>query len=145
MTRPDIICQVCDLALDRRTDENGASWVHPIWAAVLDHDPVPVEAGPDWRGHCDFCLAPGAEFVLPARDFRTPTDAMSLGDWSCCGLCAVLIETGRWDSLLVRVAASHHIRYGLPLPEDALTLLFALHQELRRNITGSIHPVGGTR
>ncbi|SDC25298.1 hypothetical protein [Actinokineospora iranica] len=142
-TPPVIICRTCDTALDRHTDDQGASYQHTLAAGPVDHDPVPVQAPPDWRGKCDFCLDT-AEFVVPARDFTVPglDRYMSLGNWAACSACALLIGANRWTNLINRAAATHHRRHGTEINEATRTHLGRLYRRLRANITGPIRPIG---
>lgn len=143
MNTPDIVCAVCDTALNKYLGLDGMGYAHPI-TDPADHEPVPVEAGPQWRGRCDFCAMPKAEFVLPANDFVVPhhRDQMSLGDWAACDLCALLISANRWNSLRKRAAAAFRRRNGHVFTDEQHSDLRALYHRLRQNITGPLRPIG---
>jgi hypothetical protein len=57
---------------------------------------------------------------------------MSRGNWAACAPCANLIETDRWDELLLRYGAA---------PMDVQAAVWTLWKALRANITGSIRPL----
>lgn len=147
MSKPPMICAVCQQALDTYADENGVSLVHTVTdqAENVTHEPVPVEPGPDWRGRCDFCGIDDPKFVVPARDFRMPGRDLqhSKGDWAACRFCALLISADRWPSLVRRAAAVHKHRFGTPMPVESRASVWRLHSTLRENITGPIRPLGG--
>ncbi|SFO83002.1 hypothetical protein SAMN05421810_101100 [Amycolatopsis arida] len=139
-----IICKVCDRALNRYVDDDGVTYIH-TFNDPTNHEPVPVEAPPDWRGRCDFCSAEKPEFLLPARDFRVPhhDNEMSIGDWAACAFCAMLIDSNRWNELARRAAAGHEKLHGVPPDELRITFVRALYGELRKHISGSLRPIGG--
>ncbi|SES49117.1 hypothetical protein [Actinokineospora terrae] len=146
MTDTTLICKVCDRALLRRTDENGVTFLHPVALGKVEHEPVPVQAPPGWRGLCDFCTDGHSEFLIPANIFTVPTIpgapiGMSDIAWSACSICTLLVESDRWNTLLNRTAATHERRYGEPMPELARTFVRKLHRKLRANITGSAQPI----
>lgn len=139
---PVVICRTCDRALDRLTTPKGVSFVH---AAIDtdDHPPTPVDAPPHWRGRCDFCTTSTAEHVVPTRDFTAPhaPNLNSLGDWAACPMCAMLIESNRWNNLLQRAITAHETLHGHPATEQQISVLRALHRTIRGAITGAIRPI----
>jgi hypothetical protein len=143
---PPIICQVCNRALDSYTDLSGVTWQHTYGhiAEGVDHDPEPVEAPPGWRGLCDFCSDQEPVFRVPARDFRLPGQPMHMShdDWAACRVCGLLIDSNRWTNLAQRAATTWEDHHGKPLDDTAKTRLRALYRVLRKNITGSLRPLG---
>ncbi|MGH3861636.1 hypothetical protein [Actinokineospora sp.] len=144
MSPPVIICQVCDASLSRISTGEGVTFAHPI-SQVADHEPVPVQAGPDWRGRCDFCTVRQADFTLPVRLFSLPSNRnlMSIDNWGACDRCALLIGADRWNHLAMRVATLLEKR-GIPADLERLTVLAELFTMVRANITGPLSPVGET-
>ncbi|WP_134663966.1 hypothetical protein [Amycolatopsis sp. CFH S0078] len=144
-----IICKVCNLALDGFTNEDGVTYLHTLSDAMdgkdINHEPVPIQAPPGWRGHCDFCTAGVPKFVVPARDFTTPGSPMgfSTGDWAACETCALLVAAGRWDSLVKRAAKHFERRMHFPMPSKSRSAVRRLYYKLAANITGPIRPLDG--
>lgn len=125
------------------------SYLHTI-TDVMDgkdvhHEPVPMQAPAEWRGHCDFCTAGEPTFVVPAQDFTMPTipNGFSTGDWAACEQCALLIDTARWQSVVHRPATHFHRLMGFPMPMDIRSSLWTLYCKLAENITGPTRPIGG--
>ena len=139
MSKP-IICAVCRNALDICVTPDGVARVHTLQDPD-DHEPVPVEAPPWWRGRCDFCSDRPAVFVLPVRSFRVPGSelAQSDEDWSACANCGALIERNDWDQLRCRVASAMAAASSGAISEDYWeTVLSLLHAAIRANITGPL-------
>ncbi|WP_026424685.1 hypothetical protein [Actinokineospora inagensis] len=150
MTTPEIvICQVCEHALEHYADNDGASYRHTRANGPTDHDPVPVPAPPGWRGQCDFCAEGRPEFVIPVRDFAVMTlpekDAdhtyTSMADWAACSVCALLVESNRWNILLSRAMAARKRRTGESVPDEVLIGMGKIYRLLRDNITGAAKPI----
>ncbi|WP_143267141.1 hypothetical protein [Amycolatopsis thailandensis] len=142
MSKPkakSIICAMCSRALDTLTDESGVGYVHPAHVNA-DHDPAPVEAPDGWRGQCDFCLADNPVAVLPANDFRVPHASThhSRGDWAACGMCAILIETGRWERLVKRAVRKTADVHRVPVNVAMVVITTGLYEALRENICGPL-------
>lgn len=145
------ICKVCSLALDGITDENGVTYSHTLSDAMLgrdiNHDPVPILAPPEWRGHCDFCTGGMPKFVVPARSFTTPSAipnplaGFSVDDWAACEWCALLIGAGRWQSVVKRAASHFKRTMGFPMPLESRVAAWTLYRKLAENITGPIRPI----
>lgn len=143
MTRPrPIICAVCRTALDTYADDEGLSYIHAAHVADPDHEPQPIEAPDDWRGHCDFCLTGVAAWVIPARTFTTPlTGHLSAEDWAACDTCVDLIAKDQWNALVRRVVTATCERHPEMAPEDIQTPVKALYRALRKHITGAPRPL----
>lgn len=138
-----IICDVCRRVLDTYTDGTGASYIHAMQDPD-DHEPVPVEAPPGWRGgRCDFCNDSPPTHLLPAKDFTVPArpSEMSRGDWAACTPCAVLVELDAWGALVQRVAHCHWERHGVGMDLAAHRSVAALYGRLRKNVTGPLRPI----
>ncbi|MBB5154982.1 hypothetical protein [Saccharopolyspora phatthalungensis] len=146
MSQP-IICEVCNLALDAFTNEDGVTYLHTISDAMdgkdINHEPVPIQAPVDWRGHCDFCTGEVPKFLVPARDFTTPNtpNGFSTGDWAACEWCALLIGTDRWQSVVKRAMNHFQQRMGVPMPLESRVNIWTLYRKLAENITGPIRPI----
>jgi hypothetical protein len=134
-----IVCKVCNRRLNHYADEFGVSYAHPL-DVTANHEPEPAEAPADWRGKCDFCGNDDPVAVLPVDDFRLPMNSshQSLGDWAACGMCAVLIESGRWQAMSRRAAA----KYGSPADIVVLFSLEMLYVRLRAHTRGPLRPLG---
>jgi hypothetical protein len=134
-----IICGTCSRALDTLADESGVGYVHPAHVNA-DHEPAPVEAPDGWRGQCDFCLSDKPVAVLPANDFRIPhaSSHHSRGDWAACGMCVILIETGRWQRLVKRAVRKAADVHGVPVNVAMLIMTTSLYDALRENIRGPL-------
>lgn len=91
---------------------------------------------------CDFCMEPGAGWVLPVEDFTLSTgrddvpDHSSVGDWQCCSGWAALIRSDDWDGLARRALAAAHIGGHLEDPE--LEVFEAIHRAVRVHATGPV-------
>lgn len=145
MSDPKVfVCDICGRVLDLRTDEQGATYVHTFQDCPADHEPVPVEAPPGYRGgRCDFCNVDHPEFVVPVRDFPVPgleATHNSLGDWAACAACAQLIKRNQWNALVARVVVLKK-RAGLPISDRAVSALRAIYRRLRENIKGAVRPI----
>jgi len=93
--------------------------------------------------HCDFCFAPGPEWVVPARSFNVAVGAEaevhSVDDeWYACTMCAELVQTNQWDKLLHRVVDCWLRMYEVPMPSEAVEVLRATYVKLRENMTGPV-------
>lgn len=150
------ICAVCQGALDTVTNADGVSLIHAVQDAD-DHEVIPVTPDAQWRGRCDFCSHPRADYELPARDFRVPNNdqAMSRGGWSACDVCAPLIERNEWNAIVRRAVTFYTAQHGNAdyargaarheaqfVPVDAYAAnIRALYRKLRQNITGPVRRV----
>ncbi|MFK0249261.1 hypothetical protein ACIQUM_31570 [Amycolatopsis azurea] len=137
-----IICGTCSRALDTFSDASGDRYIHPSHFAA-DHEPAPVEAPDDWRGHCDFCFSDKPVAVLPTNDFIVPhmPDHLSRGDWSACGMCSMLIETGRWERLVKRAVRKSAEFHEIPVDVAMLVITTVMYEALRENIRGPLRPL----
>ncbi|MFE0021928.1 hypothetical protein [Amycolatopsis sp. NPDC059021] len=137
-----IICKVCSRRLNHYADEFGVAYAHPL-DVDTNHEPEPIEAPKGWRGKCDFCSHDEPVSVLPVDDFRLPkmSNHQSLGDWAACGMCAVLVETGRWDSLVKRVAAKAAQQRGVPVDLIVAFTLTTLFDAVRKHTRGRLRPL----
>lgn len=102
------MCRVCRRPLDAITtsDPNAAMrWAHTLQDQLsCDHDPEPVRAadtGGEVVGRCDFCNAPGPEWVYPCRNFSIDESGF-VGDWAACSACRDDIDAGRWGHVVGR-------------------------------------------
>lgn len=138
----NVICELCQRALNRYVDADGASYMHSTTDLAF-HDPVPVEAPEGWRGRCDFCSSEEPAFILPARDFRLPgkSHQMSCGDWAACSPCAELIEGNRWNEVVKRVCEGFEWISGARPSEADQTAMRALYRKLREAISGPLRPI----
>lgn len=131
-------CAVCGRVLDYFRDRG---WMHSLAAPAEDHVAVPVPVDQvEVRGRCDFCFEDGPSWIVPARDFVI-TPSRSVGDWAACDGCAQLIEGNRWNALEKRCVASWETRHG-PMGDVQQAGIRRLHRELRKNIMGSLRPIG---
>ena len=155
-------CRVCRRSLERLEDVEvdpktkarrvvGVVWDHtgPDRDEGVNHrvEPVPYsEIGEgNVRLRCDFCLTyEGVCWELPVRDFEMAlkagsplTDWGSTNAWSCCGVCADLINRGDWPRLTRHAAEASHARYGTPI-EQSLAALKNLYRTVRKYQAGSV-------
>jgi hypothetical protein len=157
-------CRVCRRSLER-LEENvtidpqtgqrrvtNVVWDHtqPDRDDGVDHAAVPVpysEIGEaNIRLRCDFCLGyEGVVWELPVRDFEMPmslgpiTDWGSTNAWSCCGVCADLINRGDWPRLTRRAAQSSAMRSAQRVPLAALEeSLKRLYRQVRKHQAGPV-------
>lgn len=116
MTRPApdrdpavMICVVCRRALDYYSQSQ--TYRHGYQDLVIqDHEAVPVRAmgsalTPRFR--CDFCnadiVSAADMWVVPAHSFGEPgAQAVSVGNWVSCQICAELIITAQWQKIVDR-------------------------------------------
>lgn len=116
-------------------------WQHSGFDQIdEDHPAVPaflheIEMAP----RCDFCLADGAEWVLPVREFRlTPTDVSS-PDWMACGECVNYLRHDNWKGLVTRSLRHHLKRHpergpeGQAFARDAIAYQYEM---VAKNVTG---------
>ncbi|WP_406637547.1 hypothetical protein [Amycolatopsis sp. WGS_07] len=148
MSEPDavVVCTVCRNVLDVEWSDDGARYIHTRIDAIqdLDHDPVPIDAPPGFRGgRCDFCSDGLPAFILPARDFVYPDDRSqsSRGDWAVCPDCATLISRNQWSQLIERVAGAHRQRVGSSLPPEARAQIRIRYRALRKHIAGPLREI----
>lgn len=142
MSQP-MICQTCQRVLDARYTDDGVTFVHP-GPQPVDHEPAPVQAPEGWAGGlCDFCTMGPPRFVLPTRPFSVPGSDVHMSDsgWACCGRCALLIQSDRWDALVSRAAAGFETHNGVPPEPLGLLGLAVLYAALKENITGPLRPI----
>ncbi|WP_336794082.1 hypothetical protein [Gordonia malaquae] len=134
MDSPAIICEICQSRLDSILGDKGVEYLHPARVGDADHDVVPVEAGPDWRGFCDFCRTGTATWVLPVSDFHVQGQ-VSAGDWAVCDTCAPLIEKNQWNALVRNIASTYE--GDIPVG-DVTTTLNGLYRLVRKHTTGGL-------
>ena len=71
---------------------------------------------------CDFCSASPTHKLYPCRNFVVPRNEHtvfhgSVGAWSACERCAVLIDAGRWSQLTDRSVRKFARVHGVPRNE----------------------------
>jgi len=72
------------------------------------------------REMCDFCGASATAQLYACRNFVVPRTKHavfqheSIGAWSACDRCAVLIDAGHWSQLTDRALRRFANRYGVP-------------------------------
>jgi hypothetical protein len=75
------------------------------------------------REVCDFCSSSPTSRFYACRNFIVPRTKHavfqheSIGAWSACDRCAVLIDAGHWSQLTNRALRRFANRYGLPKDE----------------------------
>lgn len=144
---PHRTCAVCARVLNSIVDQEDGSvtYMHALQDLPEDHPAVPVEPDEVQTEHqCDFCFMDKPVFVIPARAFEVPGQpgVMTGENWAACGACAALIDRNQWTGLLRRVAESWETRHGFQILPEARTSLGATYRALRKNINGSIRPIG---
>ena len=85
---------------------------------------------------CDFCSTSPTSQLYACRNFMLPRsiDAVfqheSVGAWSACDRCAILIDAGHWSALTNRALRRFVNQHGVPEGEQsaARQLLLEIHQ-----------------
>lgn len=132
-------CAVCGRVLSHYP---GLGWGHTVndeLSGAADHLAVPVDVDDtDTRLRCDFCSAEDPGWILPASAYELGFGHWNEGDWAACGECARLLERNQWNRLVERAWAAHVQRQG-PTPGGEAALR-ATYRQLRKHITGAVHP-----
>ena len=94
------------------------------------------------REMCDFCCASPAARLYACRNFVVPRtkhaifQQESIGAWSACDRCAVLIDAGRWSRLTDRALRRFMKKHGLPKDTEleAREQLAEIHQLFKEHM-----------
>ena len=100
-----------------------------------------LDASPG-REVCGFCSTSPTARLYACRNFiipRTKNAAFqheSIGAWSACDRCAVLIGAGRWSLLTDRALRRFMRKYGVPQPEqnEVREQLAEIHQLFKEHM-----------
>lgn len=126
-------CAVCGRVLDYY--EN-LGWDHTAAdRPTADHVAVPVPVDDIRTAYrCDFCLADGARWVLPVRDYVVAPGNVNSGDWSACDTCAGYLQRDEWNRLRQRAMQAYAERNGEQPQEQVFRYMY---RQLRKNIAGA--------
>lgn len=94
------------------------------------------------REMCDFCSASPTARLYACRNFIVPRTKHavfqheSIGAWSACDRCAVLIDAGRWSLLTDRALRRFANRYCVPKDEwrEVREQLGEIHQLFKEHM-----------
>lgn len=94
------------------------------------------------REICDFCATSATGRLYACRNFVVPRTKHavfqheSIGAWSACDRCAVLIDAGRWSQLTDRALRRFARIYGVPRSERVAMReqLSEIHQLFREHM-----------
>jgi hypothetical protein len=107
----------------------------------VDRQVFVIEPQPG-REICDFCGTSATGRLYACRNFVIPRTKHavfqheSIGAWSACDRCAVLIDAGHWSRLTDRALRRFVNRYGVPRSEwaDVREQLAEIHQLFREHL-----------
>lgn len=138
---PHTACAVCGHVLNLHSSAFGDNWIH-AQEEDKDHPAVPVSVESIRTIRlCDFCLEPGAAWVLPAETYRVGLEGQSVGDWQCCAGCAAFLEQGDWEGLTRR--AFETVRGRRETEGIELAVFEQMYKQLREHITGPVRLARG--
>ena len=94
------------------------------------------------REICDFCATSATGRLYACRNFVIPRTKHavfqheSIGAWSACDRCAVLIDAGHWSQLTDRALRRFARIYGVPRSEwaDVREQLAEIHQLFKEHM-----------
>jgi len=94
------------------------------------------------REMCDFCCTSPTARLYACRNFVVPRTKHavfqheSIGAWSACDRCAVLIDAGRWSRLTDRALRRFASRYSVPKDEwrEVREQLGEIHQLFKEHM-----------
>jgi len=97
---------------------------------------------PPGREVCDFCSSSPTSLLYACRNFIIPRTKNasfqpgSIGAWSACDRCAVLIDAGRWSRLTDRALRRFMRNHDLPkdAESDAREQLADIHQLFKEHM-----------
>src|SRR4030081_184431 len=101
---------------------------------------------------CDYCQGGTPRWIYPCGDAhlgtithgQTVLHAVSLGNWSACETCSVLIEADDWPALARRTLAAVGLKRVAPGTRVRLLAQIRLtHRQFRRARSGPRVSVGG--
>jgi hypothetical protein len=107
----------------------------------MDRQVFVIEPEPG-REMCDFCGTSPTTRLYACRNFIVPRTKHavfqheSIGAWSACERCAVLIDAGHWSQLADRALRRFANRYGVPKSEwrEVREQLAEIHQLFKEHM-----------
>jgi hypothetical protein len=107
----------------------------------MDRQAFVIEPEPG-REMCDFCGTSPTTCLYACRNFVVPRTKHavfqheSIGAWSGCDRCAVLIDAGHWSQLTERALRRFANRYGIPKDEwgEVREQLAEIHQLFKEHM-----------
>jgi hypothetical protein len=107
----------------------------------MDRQVLVIEPEPG-REVCDFCCTSPTARLYACRNFVVPRTKHavfqheSIGAWSACDRCAVLIDAGHWTQLTDRAMRRFATRFGVPKDEwaEVREQLAEIHQLFKEHM-----------